>query len=774
MSDMTLQGRAVACGGRRRSAHRGARDARAASLWRSALARIDIGPRVRFREKRRDSSDSYTRIPCNRRSATVSARDTLVCMRGHHCVLAVFALAGCNQILGIGDIKSGGAADASADGRNVDAMTIDANPFLCPPAAANEVIGCAVVTHVDANGNKTQTQKDLSTFLVSAYVVDATQASGFKIVNGTTGVGILHIEGVPDGASFYLRLQDPTATNAWPHYFFTDKHDLDLGYVEAGRDSTPATLDTEVTFDLSAMTAWTKDQDWTGGDNDDITVQSFNSGTGYDVTPMGNTVAEGVTSVKLTADWRNGGGEQTWNDFIAAGFRLAQLVDPSAGDDLWAVHTVTKTVGDTVMRPVVVKTIADAVQFTPTKMTDGAPITYTGAFTHPTPNGSPQVISLNAATVRAAFNDENRFFDETWSCTILTGPAAAEGLTYGPSLLAVTGDQVITDATPNVSATYADPFPTAWPQLMSCFEQHLRHFKVPGTNRGSTGPSYLSSVAPASANFVWTPQIHSVANLKIGGSDPTKRIDAIAGGAAPFDGTAPVVMTWDPIPGVTHYQVRVKDETLNSFPAQFDTSQNAASMPADVFVKGHFYAMRVFAIQTSGDYAGGHLLQYKTPLWQARITTGLVRLSSDCGNGVVDAGEDCDPGTPNTSTATCDADCSAVQCGDGFWNLAAGEKCDDSGTASAFCNGDCTLTKCGDGQQNFQAGEECDDGNVVNGDGCSATCKLEKCGDGVLIAGVEGCDDGNRVSGDGCDAFCQPENSWNCDTTVMPTKCTRQ
>jgi cysteine-rich repeat protein len=367
--------------------------------------------------------------------------------------------------------------------------------------------------------------------------------------------------------------------------------------------------------------------------------------------------------------------------------------------------------------------------------------------------------------VRAAFNDDSRFFDETWNCGISSGAAAADGLTLGPTLLSVGGDQVITDMTPNVSAAYSDPFPSSWPQLMSCSELHQRRFRIPGTTRASTGPSYIISVT-------WTPQVHTVANLKVGNA--TTQIDAIVGGAAPFDGQKPVVMTWDAIPGVSHYQVRPKDETLNSFPAQFDTSDHMVSMPADVFVKGHFYAFRVFAIQTSGDYAGGHLLDYKTPLWSSRITTGLVRLSSDCGNGVVDAGEDCDPGTPNTSTATCDADCSTVQCGDGFWNAAAGEKCDDGPDGSAFCNLDCTPSKCGDGQMDYQAGEECDDGNLVSGDGCSSTCHLEACGNGVFDPNLEGCDDGNRVSGDGCDAFCQVENTWNCDTTMTPTKCTRQ
>jgi cysteine-rich repeat protein len=51
------------------------------------------------------------------------------------------------------------------------------------------------------------------------------------------------------------------------------------------------------------------------------------------------------------------------------------------------------------------------------------------------------------------------------------------------------------------------------------------------------------------------------------------------------------------------------------------------------------------------------------------------------------------------------------------------EACDDMGE-SATCDDDCTLVECGDGVLNVTAGEECDDGNTIVGDGCDATCLL--------------------------------------------------
>ncbi|MFC1608550.1 SdrD B-like domain-containing protein [Patescibacteria group bacterium] len=65
-------------------------------------------------------------------------------------------------------------------------------------------------------------------------------------------------------------------------------------------------------------------------------------------------------------------------------------------------------------------------------------------------------------------------------------------------------------------------------------------------------------------------------------------------------------------------------------------------------------------------------------------------------------------------------------CGDG--NVDAGEQCDDGNNANGDgCSVTCTIEKttpyCGDG--NVDESEKCDDGNNVDGDGCSATCKKE-------------------------------------------------
>lgn len=62
-----------------------------------------------------------------------------------------------------------------------------------------------------------------------------------------------------------------------------------------------------------------------------------------------------------------------------------------------------------------------------------------------------------------------------------------------------------------------------------------------------------------------------------------------------------------------------------------------------------------------------------------------------------------------------------IACGDGV--VDANEQCDDGNLVSGDgCDANCTLPACGNGIVN--AGEECDDGNLIDGDGCQSDCTL--------------------------------------------------
>jgi MYXO-CTERM domain-containing protein len=110
-----------------------------------------------------------------------------------------------------------------------------------------------------------------------------------------------------------------------------------------------------------------------------------------------------------------------------------------------------------------------------------------------------------------------------------------------------------------------------------------------------------------------------------------------------------------------------------------------------------------------------------------------------CGNGMPDAGEECDAGTANSDTLpnACRTSCLNAKCGDGV--VDTGEQCDPGAPATA-CNMNCTTPVCGDGMVSM--GEQCDNGAANSDstpDACRTTCKRAFCGDGVVDS-MEACD----------------------------------
>jgi cysteine-rich repeat protein len=124
------------------------------------------------------------------------------------------------------------------------------------------------------------------------------------------------------------------------------------------------------------------------------------------------------------------------------------------------------------------------------------------------------------------------------------------------------------------------------------------------------------------------------------------------------------------------------------------------------------------------------------------FTTSVL---DECGDGIVGGIEACDD---EGETATCDADCTEVECGDAVANVTAGEQCDEGGEGIT-CDADCTAVECGDMVTNVAAGEGCDAAGETAA--CDADCTPAECGDMVTnVAAGEQCDDGNGVPGDGC------------------------
>lgn len=156
-------------------------------------------------------------------------------------------------------------------------------------------------------------------------------------------------------------------------------------------------------------------------------------------------------------------------------------------------------------------------------------------------------------------------------------------------------------------------------------------------------------------------------------------------------------------------------------------------------------------------------------------------LNPTCGNGSIDGGspldllgEECDDGN-NAAEDGCSPTCIVEVCGNGDINLGWGEICDDAGE-SPTCDDNCTPAACGDNTLNNSAGEQCDTGaaNDSNapdtcGDGSGPSlrgpCVLPYCQDAVTDTGEE-CDDGAETVP--CDTNCT--NAFCGDGDLNPTR----
>ena len=94
---------------------------------------------------------------------------------------------------------------------------------------------------------------------------------------------------------------------------------------------------------------------------------------------------------------------------------------------------------------------------------------------------------------------------------------------------------------------------------------------------------------------------------------------------------------------------------------------------------------------------------------------------NECGNNILDSGEECDEG--ESPTRTC-YKCTLVKCGDHI--VTPNEECDEGVEGTGSCTTTCKLSFCGDGLLNSLAKEQCDDGNKIEYDSCSNDCFAPK------------------------------------------------
>lgn len=176
-----------------------------------------------------------------------------------------------------------------------------------------------------------------------------------------------------------------------------------------------------------------------------------------------------------------------------------------------------------------------------------------------------------------------------------------------------------------------------------------------------------------------------------------------------------------------------------------------------------------------------------------------------CGNGRLEAGEDCDPPAKNGDTVSCTLNClrpgntlintrignrnttsttSTIDiglCGDGFVTPSLGEECDSNapGAGAADCSEiNCLLVNrdlglCGDGHVSSTLGEECEP-NISASNGCGANCLFigSSASTGAEDVGASICGNGSVGQGEDCDLgiasnYLNPFTSLNCSANCL-------
>ena len=188
-----------------------------------------------------------------------------------------------------------------------------------------------------------------------------------------------------------------------------------------------------------------------------------------------------------------------------------------------------------------------------------------------------------------------------------------------------------------------------------------------------------------------------------------------------------------------------------------DANEPATSRIADFgLVPGNVYEVKVF--QAERKKTGS---TYKLTL--SGFDAGMSDCVTNCGDGEIGPGEECDDGVENNLGGynQCSPTCTlGPHCGDA---IKQDEEACDYGTelnvgAYGGCAANCQLGPyCGDGITSD--GEACDDGVNDSGYGeCAPGCVLGPyCGNGLWEAEYEECDDGNNVDLDGCNVACRVE-----------------
>jgi hypothetical protein len=538
-----------------------------------------------------------------------------------------------------------------------------------PPPTMIDVVGTMRTTCHEASGDVDK-PVDASKRAIQAFVPEGSPA-GYRVVTGTGSAdGSFVLHDVPASATYVLQIG--TGVPSELSYFATDRPALDVRFEHQGR-CIPLPAPASATFSVTAVVT---NQTSFSIQGDRIELDSFKLGFG---TFAGNgDVQLGADAMTATFSWPSG----------------FALVDAAAGDDLYVLHNRTDQGTDDITGSGVTTThIVDWFDATGTTL-DSQPASITGAFQSTT--STPSAAQTGALAI--ALDPFEAIYDKTTRPDRFTVQLMAQpggGVGFGSSdgsavLLGIELSPFADRALANTYRTnysYADPFPASWKRAITVDSQRSHLVKLSTDPTAAIGivTGYHQQIEYAGALQVAAPALPRPTGITVGDVDFTR------GGKVMFDGQSPVVVRWNPVPGAQLYQLSLVSvpQTPNGFidQATVSTADTSLTLPAALIEAGTRYQLVLTAVQTPINYGAGQLIPPSLPRVTTGVPSGRFRFLPSCGDGVVQAGEDCDTGG---ESATCNEDCTTAMCGDGVINAAAGEQC-DAINESLSCTTDCKL-----------------------------------------------------------------------------------
>lgn len=544
-------------------------------------------------------------------------------------------------LIGCGSNSGGTGSGSTPDGGGPPPSTDVVGKYhtACPTAAGD----------VDIPVDLSQPQA-----VPTALVPDGSGAyQSLTAVGSADGSFVLH--GVPPGATYLLQTSSNTTANGVT-YLVSDQRMIDLHRRTAIRCSpapVKATAAVNVTLDITNMSPFQP--------GDRLELDSVSLGTSVTVT----SPATGSTELHTSVTWSQG----------------RALIDASAGDDLRLFHVRRGTLSGPSGILGATLVLIESFDATGATMQNGTPLALSGAF-QPVTTTRVGTLTIDNAGLAAGYDRTSRGVGVEAFVTAAP-PGRPGGGLGGPILLQLLPSNAPTTGTVAIDYRNADPFPDAWTRTVLITDSRIRSTKLSSDPQGVTGIGAANQQQSAyTGAIVATHALQPATGITVGG------IDFERGGAVKFDGQSTVVVRWNPVAGAQLYQVALGTPGATPMQVSFTTlvtADTSVTVPASLIQAGAMYQLVVHAVQTPTDYAGGSLLA--TTQASVGVPSARFRFLPSCGDGVVQANEDCDT---SGESATCNADCTIAMCGDGVVNASAGEQCDTVG-ASDTCTAGCKL-----------------------------------------------------------------------------------